>query len=465
VTDRANFRNLSAAAVGTAPAIAGEAGARRQVQKQLKAAAEFPAMEAMRHQARAIRLHALADLDQLLDQFIDAAEAAGCSVHFAENAAEATDLVTSIAATHNAQSIVKAKSMVTEEIELNAALEADGRTVVETDLGQFIIQLDNDRPSHIIAPVLHRTRYDIGEIFRDQLGVPYTDTPSKLNAIARSHLRSIFLQADMGISGVNFGVAESGSICVVTNEGNGRLSTTAPPVHVAVMGLERLVPTFGDLSVMLEVLARSATGQRLSVYTNIVTGPRRPDDPDGPDSVHIVIVDNGRSGVLGSESAEILACIRCGACLNICPVYRRAGGHAYGATYPGPVGAVLNPALMGRQDWGELAHASSLCGACQDVCPVRIDIPGLLVKSRAVDVAAGGANRDLRAAMTAYTSAAVRPSAFRALLKTGGLLGLVGKQGYLKALPWMGRGWTDSRDLRAPARRSFHDRWKDRHGT
>jgi L-lactate dehydrogenase complex protein LldF len=354
--------------------------------------------------------------------------------------------------------------MVTEEIELNAALEADGRTVVETDLGEFIIQLAGDRPSHIIAPVLHRTRFEIGELFRDELGVDYTDDPVELNAIARHYLRDIFLSADMGISGVNFGVAESGSICLVTNEGNGRLTTTAPPVHVAVMGMERLVPTFGDLSVMLEVLARSATGQRLSVYTNIVTGPRRPADPDGPTAVHIVIVDNGRSRALGSDAAEILACIRCGACLNICPVYRRAGGHAYATTYSGPVGAVLNPALMGQSDWGELAHASSLCGACLDVCPIRIDIPELLVKSRSAGVASGNVDRGLAVAMHAYAAAAVRPAAFRAMLKTGGLLGNLRRSDSITSLPFMGGSWTEQRDLRPPARRTFHDRWRDRDG-
>jgi L-lactate dehydrogenase complex protein LldF len=465
MSSRADFRRLSAAAVGTAPVRAIDTGARRLAENRRSAAAEFPAMEPMRDRARAIRLHTLAHLDRYLEQFADAAEAAGCVVHFASDAADTNRIVCAIASEHGVGSIVKSKSMVTEEIALNQALEADGRTVVETDLGEFIIQLAGDRPSHIIAPVLHRTRFEVGELFRDRLGVAYTDDPVALNAVARRHLRDIFLKADMGISGANFGVAESGSICLVTNEGNGRLTTTAPPVHVAVMGMERIVPSFGDLAVMLEVLARSATGQRLSVYTNIVTGPRRLSDPDGPDVVHVVIVDNGRSRVLGTDAAEILACVRCGACLNICPVYRRAGGHAYGTTYSGPVGAVLNPALMGQSNWGELAHASSLCGACQEVCPVRIDIPTLLVRSRTAGVASGHANHTLQSAMRAYAAAAVRPPAFRALLKTGALLGNLRGTDSIMSLPFMGRGWTDQRDLRAPARRTFHDRWKDRHGT
>jgi L-lactate dehydrogenase complex protein LldF len=422
-------------------------------------------MELMRDRARAIRLHTLAHLDSLLEQFADAAEAVGCVVHFAEDAADANRIICDIADEHGSQSIAKSKSMVTEEIGLNAALEAGGRTVVETDLGEFIIQLADDRPSHMIAPVLHRTRFEVGALFRDELGVAFTDDPVELAAIARRYLRDIFLTADMGISGVNFGVAESGSLCLVTNEGNGRLTTTAPPIHVAVMGMERLVPTFGDLAVMLEVLARSATGQRLSVYTNIVTGPRRPSDPDGPDEVHIVIIDNGRSRVLGADTAEILACIRCGACLNICPVYRRAGGHAYGTTYSGPVGAVLNPALMGQSDWGELAHASTLCGACREVCPVCIDIPTLLIRSRSAEVASGLADRTLEAAIRAYAAAAVRPAAFRALLKAGGLLGTLGRAESMTRLPFMAGGWTEKRELRAPARRTFHDRWKDRDGT
>jgi L-lactate dehydrogenase complex protein LldF len=431
----------------------------------MRAAAEFAAMDQMRDQARAIRLHTLRHLDTLLEQFADTAEAAGCHVHFAGDASEATRIVRQIAADHDARSIVKSKSMVTEEIDLNAALESDGRRVVETDLGEFIIQLAGDRPSHIIAPVLHWTRFEIGELFRDQLGVEYTDDPTRLNDIARRHLREIFLTADMGISGVNFGVAESGSICIVTNEGNGRFSTTAPRVHVAVMGMERLVPTFGDLAVMLEVLARSSTGQRLSVYTNIVTGPRRPGDDDGPESVHIVVVDNGRSRTLGGDTAEILSCIRCGACLNICPVYRRTGGHAYGTTYPGPIGAVLNPALMTLGEWGDLSHASSLCGACLEVCPVRIDIPSLLVRTRVAEAASGNGDPTLRSAMKAYAAAAVRPRAFRALLKTGALLGTIGRSDTISSLPFMGRAWTDHRELRAPAKRTFHDRWRARRGT
>jgi L-lactate dehydrogenase complex protein LldF len=353
--------------------------------------------------------------------------------------------------------------MVTEEIELNAALAAVGVAVTETDLGEFIVQLADDRPSHIIAPVLHRTRQEIGELFARELGVGYTDDPIRLNAIARRHLREMFLGAAMGISGVNFGVAETGSVCLVTNEGNGRLTTTAPRIHVAVMGMERLVPTFADLTVMLEVLARSATGQRMSVYTNIVTGPRRFGDPDGPDEVHVVILDNGRAEVLGGETAEILACIRCGACLNVCPVYRASGGHAYDSVYSGPVGAVLTPALDGFTGHADLPHASSLCGACKEACPVRIDIPELLLTLRAEVADAGLAPAWLRRGVGLYADAATRPATWRALLAAGGLLGRV-RSGWLESLPLHGAGWTDHRQFPPPAAKSFHQRWKERGG-
>jgi L-lactate dehydrogenase complex protein LldF len=311
---------------------------------------------------------------------------------------------------------------------------------------------------------MHKTRQDIGELFEESLGTEYTDDPELLNASARAHLRRIFLEADIGISGVNFGVAESGSICLVTNEGNGRLTTTAPRVHVAVMGMERLVPSFRDLGVMLDVLARSATGQKLTSYTTVITGPRRHDDPDGPEELHVVVLDNGRSGVLGDSTAEVLACIRCGACLNVCPVYRESGGHAYGTTYPGPIGAVLSPSLLGVGEWGDLAYGSSLCGACLEVCPVRIDLPRMLVELRARYVTDGHADRSLERAIRRYAAAATRPAVFRALLRAGALAGKVprSQEGWIRSLPFMGAAWTDHRDFPKPDSRPFHRRWKDR---
>jgi L-lactate dehydrogenase complex protein LldF len=454
--------------LGTSKAAAGNTAARRLVAMRLTAASEYPAMEEMRDRAREIRLHTLAHLDRYLENFADSVERVGGHVFFADGADEAQNYVRRLAADRKAHLIVKSKSMVTEEIELNEALEADGRQVVESDLGEFIVQLSEDRPSHIIAPVLHKTRQEIGRLFADRLDVPYTDDPTELNEIARRHLRRIFLSADMGVSGVNFGVASTGSICTVTNEGNGRLTTTAPRIHVAVMGMERIVPTPEDLAVMLEVLARSATGQRLSVYTSVVTGSRRPDDPDGPDEFHVVIVDNGRSEILASSAAEILACIRCGACLNVCPVYREVGGHAYGSVYSGPVGAVLTPALLGHEGWADLPYASTLCGACVEACPVRIDIPRMLLELRGEIAATDGPFRWLEPGLAAYTYAATHPRAWRAFLASGGLLGrIAGREGWIRRLPT--HGWTASRDLPAPARESFHAWWRrhrrEPHGT
>jgi L-lactate dehydrogenase complex protein LldF len=462
-----SFRERAVLDIATPKAAANDAGARTLSAKREKASAEYSAMEKMRDRAREIRLHTLGSLDSYLGSLADAVERAGGSVFFAEDADEANDHIRRLASDHQVETIVKSKSMVTEEIELNHALEADGRRVVETDLGEFIVQLAGDKPSHIIAPVLHKTRADIGQLFADTIDVPYTDDPFELNAIARRHLRGIFLSADMGISGVNFAAADTGTMVTVTNEGNARLSTTAPRIHVAVMGMERVVPTLADMQVMLEVLARSATGQRLSAYTNFVTGPRRPGDPDGPDEFHLVILDNGRSRVLASDSAEILACIRCGACLNICPVYRHTGGHAYGGVYSGPVGAVLTPVLAGHDGWSDLPFASSLCGACREVCPVRIDIPAMLLGLRHEITQAGESDFGwLGPGLSAYTRVATTPFLWRAFLAAGGVFGrVVGRDGYITRLPFHGGNWTSTRDLPAPAARSFHSWWKEHRGT
>jgi L-lactate dehydrogenase complex protein LldF len=449
--------------LGTPGIAALDVGARRLTAKRQRAGADFPAMEAMRDRARSIRLHALNHLDELLGQFADAVEATGGNVHFAADGDDAIDYIRQLAASKGVHRIVKSKSMVTEEIHLNAALETGDLEVVETDLGEFIIQLAGETPSHIIAPVMHKTRYDVGELFADQLGVEYTDDPLELNDIARRHLREIFLTADMGISGCNVAIAESGSVVLVTNEGNGRLTTTAPRIHVAVMGMERIVPTLADASVILEVLARSATGQRLSVYTNFVTGPRRAEDPDGPDEFHVVILDNGRSGVLSGDTAEVLACIRCGACLNVCPVYREVGGHAYGTTYSGPIGAVLTPSLMGLEKWHDLPYASSLCGACLDACPVRIDLPELLLKLRRSAVAEGHPPDGLERALNWYSRLATNPRMWRGGTRAGGIgAKLIARNGWIRSLPGRGSAWTDHRDLPAPSAKPFHARWKER---
>jgi L-lactate dehydrogenase complex protein LldF len=428
------------------------------------AVADYLPLEQMRDRARQIRLHTLANLDRYLGEFADAVERIGGTVFFAADAAEAVAHVRQIARDNGVERVIKSKSMISEEIELNRALEADGCRVVETDLGEFIIQIAEDRPSHIIAPAIHRTAADVGRLFADRLAVPFTDDADELNRIARSQLRTEFLQADMGVSGVNFGVAETGSLCVVTNEGNGRLTTTAPRIHVALMGMERLVPSMADLAQMLEVLARSGTGQRLSVYTNIITGPRRPEDPDGPEQLHVVILDNGRTLALSGETAEILACIRCGACLNACPVYRAVGGHAYGGVYPGPIGAVLTPALFGLDPWGDLPYASTLCGACRDVCPVRIDIPRMLVALRQDAASAPSPPFGwLRPGLRLYTGAAARPMLWRGFLSLGSLVArTLGRSGTLERLPSHAGGWTRYRSLRSPARLSFRSWWSKR---
>lgn len=459
------FRERAKLDIGTAKARANDVSARRLASHREEAAAQFPGFEDMRDRARQIRLHTLGRLDIYLARFADSVERLGGKVFFAADAAEANGYVCDVAARAGVRSAVKVKSMVTEEIELNHALERAGITVTETDLGEFIVQLSGDRPSHIIAPVLHKTRQEIGRLFQDELGVAYTDEPVELNDVARRHLRPLFLGADMGISGANFGVASTGSIVTVTNEGNGRLSTTAPGIHVVVMGMERLVPEPGDLTVMLEVLARSGTGQRLSAYTNIVTGPRRSGDPDGPDELHVVILDNGRSRVLGSSASEILGCIRCGACLNVCPVYRTVGGHAYGGTYAGPVGSVLTPAISEDGGWSDLPFASTLCGACRDACPIRIDIPGMLTALRSELVEESGFGW-LRPGLSAYARAATNPTLWRAFLAAGSVFGrTVGRTGWVERLPFHAGNWTRGRDLPAPAAESFHSWWRHHRGT
>jgi L-lactate dehydrogenase complex protein LldF len=461
----ATFLERAKQEVGTPKAEAVGSGARVLISKRAKAVDVYPAMDAMRDRSREIRLHTLAHLDTYLAQFAEAVEALGGHVFFAADAAEANEYIRGVAEAATAELIVKVKSMVTEELELNAALEEDGRTVVETDLGEFIVQLADDRPSHIVAPVLHWTRQDVGRLFANELDVEYTEEPTELNQIARTHLRQLFLNADMGISGVNFATASTGSVTIVTNEGNGRLTTTAPRVHVAVMGMERIVPTPGDLGVMLEVLGRSSTGQALTSYTNTVTGPRRDGDPDGPEELHVVILDNGRSTVLGDEVSEILACIRCGACLNICPVYRAVGGHAYGDVYSGPMGSVLTPPLLGFDGREQLPYACTLCGACLEVCPPRIDLPGMLVKLRNRVVDDGGVYGWLKPSMTAYRFAATKPAVWNGSLRTASLAGRARPGGWFSRLPGPGSAWTEVRDLPTPAVEPFRTWWRRRDGS
>jgi L-lactate dehydrogenase complex protein LldF len=443
------------------------AGALANVSAQLRtrrtlAFQSLPQADAIRDHARKARLDTLRDLPAQLERFEANLRANGVQVHWAEHAADCHRIVLEIAKLHDVRRIAKGKSMVSEEIHLNVALQKAGLDVVETDLGEYIVQLADDQPSHIVAPIIHMTRADVGRVMHERIHTPMTDDPATLGGYAREKLRQVFLDADMGISGANFGVVETGTICLVTNEGNGRMVTTLPRVHVVLLGIEKLVPTLADLDGLLRLLARSATGQKLTAYTTLINGPRREGDDCGPDAVHVVLIDNGRSDVMASESAEILGCIRCGACMNVCPVYTSIGGHAYGDTYPGPVGAVVTPGLRGLHDWVELPSASSLCGACRDVCPVRLDIPRMLLDLRR-QAAPRHAPRWLRLAMKGFAAVVARPWAYRAVM---GVLRRVLRQraveGWVKHAPGPARAWTDARDLVAPAPQSFQQVWRAR---
>ena len=414
--------------------------------------------DALRAAARRVKADVTARLPELLEQFADKVIAMGGHVCWARDAAEANGYVVDVARRIGARRVVKGKSMASEETDLNAALDAAGVKVVETDLGEWIIQLAGHTPSHIIAPAVHLDRYQCRDIIQTQVtdGRRLEATPEALAAFAREKLRAEYLAADLGISGANFGVAETGSVVLVENEGNGRLCTSVPRVHIAIMGMERLVADWEQLDLLINLLARSGTGQHLSTYTNIITGPRRPGEADGPDEFHVVILDNGRSSILGSEFHEILSCIRCGACLNVCPVYRQVGGHAYGWVYSGPVGAVLTPLLAtAHEEASELPNASTLCGACMDACPVSIPLQDLLLglrRRKAADASAIEKN-----AWRAWAAAWRRPLTYRASLKAisrgRGLRRLASR------LPGLDR-WADGRFVPVPASRSFMERWQ-----
>lgn len=357
------------------------AGTRHLEAERAAAVGQLQNFEALRRRAATIREGALARLPELLGLLADRVEAAGGKVFFAADGDEACRYVIEVAKRRGARLIAKSKSMVTEEIGLTPALEQAGLEVVETDLGEWIVQLAGQHPSHIVAPAMHLNRTDIAGIFARHGAENIAAEPAALTAYARRQLRQVFLSADVGITGCNFAVAETGTVCLVTNEGNGRMVTSVPPVHIAVMGMERVVGTWEDLDLLLSLLARSATGQALSSYTTMITGPRRPGEVDGPDEFHLVVLDGGRSKILSSSYREALHCIRCGACLNVCPVYRQIGGHAYGSVYGGPIGAVVSSWLCG-EEFRDLRLASSLCGACYQACPVMIPLQDLLLEAR-----------------------------------------------------------------------------------
>ncbi|WP_414044224.1 LutB/LldF family L-lactate oxidation iron-sulfur protein [Macrococcus animalis] len=356
-------------------------------ERKIKSQEDLGNWEEWRSHSEEIRQHTLANLDYYLNMLAENVAAKGGHVFFAETAEEANEYVQKVLIDKKAKKVAKSKSMVTEEIDLNKAMEAVGCEVIETDLGEYILQVDDHNPpSHIVTPALHMNKDQIQKVFTEKLGYTESNSPEDLALFARKKLRQEFLTADVGITGCNFGVAESGSFTLVTNEGNARMVTTLPKTQITVMGMERIVPTHEELEVLVSMLTRAAVGQKLTSYVTTLTGPRADDEIDGPEEFHLVIVDNGRSKILGTQFQSILQCIRCAACVNVCPVYRQVGGHSYGSIYPGPVGAVLTPLLGGYKDYKELPYASTLCGACTEACPVKIPLHDLLLEHRRVIV-------------------------------------------------------------------------------
>jgi L-lactate dehydrogenase complex protein LldF len=389
---------------------------------------------ALRDVAARIRDFNLSHLDGHLERLADTWEAAGGRVFFASDAAEANAYVIDVARSVDARTAVKSKSMVTEEIALNPALIQAGIEPVETDLGQYIVQKAGEPPSHIVAPAIHKSQEDVTNLFSTLAGRALPNDAYELTDYARLQLRKHFLGAELGISGVNFGVADEGTLCLVTNEGNGRMCTSMPRAHVAVMGMERVVWDFEQLAVMINLLARSNTGQKMTQYTSLLHGPRRAGESDGPEESHLVILDNGRSNILGTRFQQALRCIRCGACLNVCPVFRQVGGYAYDPVYSGPIGAVITPLLKGTKDAGELAHASTLCGACSEVCPVRIPLHDLLLYVRQ-EFAHDGAPPAEKAAYRAWSHAWATPGRFSLFVRAGRVLGRLTRGRSLRKLP------------------------------
>ncbi len=436
--------------------------AAKKIVSRAAAVSEVDQFEALRELAAGIKQHTLDNLDGYLDAFTRQVEAAGGVVHHVESAAAANACIVRIARDNGSTLCVKAKSMTTEETGLGSALEAAGVRVVETDLGEFIVQIDHDRPSHIVTPIIHKNRKMIAEAFARELGVDYTEDPETLTMHARRHLRDIFQRCDLGISGVNFAVAETGVLCLCTNEGNGRLTTTRPKVHVALMGIEKLVPRMVDLALFLKVLARSSTGQPITVYTSLIHGPRRAGDPDGPERLHVVVLDGGRRDILSSEYREVLRCIRCGACLNACPVYRRIGGHAYDSVYPGPIGKLLTPLMQDFERYADLPQASSLCGQCLEVCPVKIDIPDVLVRLRRDQVRRRTVPWSRRFAFRMMSRVLISPVRYRVAQRLARALTFFGgADGWMRWLPGPMREVTAVRDVPRPAARPFRARWAD----
>ena len=421
----------------------------------------------LRDRAKEIKTDALANLDVYLERFEANVIAAGGKVHWAASADDAKEIILKICQDAGAKTVTKGKSMVSEEIGLNQHLEQNGMRPVETDLGEYILQLRDEPPSHIIAPAFHLAKSEVEDVFRHH----HTDLdsnrdisePAQLLNEARQILRNDFITADVGITGANMLVAETGTALIVTNEGNGDLTQSLPPVHIALSSIEKIVPTLEDASTLLRVLARSATGQDITVYTTFFTGPARPQDLDGPKEFHLVLLDNGRSKTLGGEFSEALRCIRCGACMNHCPVFGSVGGHAYGWVYPGPIGSVLTPLMVGIDEAHTLPDASTLCGRCEAVCPVHIPLPKLLRRHREKSFTAGKASMVAKVGLKLWAFVASRPKLYHAIasFKVRAWKIISGKRGYISRAPFIG-GWTNTRDMPGPEGKTFIELWKQK---
>jgi L-lactate dehydrogenase complex protein LldF len=425
--------------------------------------AALPDSDAIRERARAIKDQTLAELDKHLLTLEQSVLQRGGHVHWATDGGEACRIIVELIRRRRATRVVKSKSMTSEEIHLNHALEAAGIEAVETDLGEYIIQLAGHRPSHIVAPAIHLSAVEIAEILSKPAGERLPAEREILAGFARRALRQKFAEAEVGISGANFAIAETGSIVLVTNEGNGRLTCAMPPCHIAIMGMEKVIPKLSDLPCFLKILARGATGQKLSIYTQLITGPRQPGELDGPEEFHLVILDNGRSRILGSPLRESLFCIRCGACLNVCPIYRSVGGHAYGGVYAGPIGAVLTPLYDGLAANHHLPHASSLCGACQAACPVKIQIPDMLIKLREqLHQEPEQHSRGEALAYGLWARVLRSPVLYRlgTWLATRTIGRAKRRSPWIRRLPFKLGGWTQTRDFPAPAAERFRDWWR-----